>query len=56
MSSNSLYILVNVKQIIKKRDFSNINIADISLNGSYFKKCNFSDSRFERVNLNGIHL
>ena len=56
MSSNALYILVNVKKINKNKDFRGVNIANISLKGSYFKKCSFSDSKFERVNLNGIHL
>ena len=48
--------MINVLTVIKNKDFSRINIADISLKGAYFKKCNFSDSKFLRINLNGIHL
>ena len=56
LSSNSLYILINVKTVIKNKDFSRIKISDISFSYSNFIECNFSDSKFERVVINGLHL
>ncbi|CAD8118039.1 unnamed protein product [Paramecium primaurelia] len=54
--SNSLHILVQMKEDLRNQKFQKIKIQNVSLEGANFARCNFSESQFNNVNISGINL
>ncbi|CAD8118933.1 unnamed protein product [Paramecium primaurelia] len=54
--SNSLYLLVEMKADLTKKNFENIKISNTQLIGANFVRCNLNGSHFENVDISGMNL
>ncbi|KAM3137410.1 hypothetical protein pb186bvf_010590, partial [Paramecium bursaria] len=55
-SSNSLLIIIGIKQNLFGKNYSKVKIDNLSLDGISFINCNLSDTLFNRISINGINL